>query len=125
MDIGKIHAPNPLGGGQDRARVSANGDAPQGQRGLNADIASISSGREAFASVEALTEKARGDGADRSQIVADAKARLESGELVFILPEQLREVAPVFSHRSALQPAALGQCPGLRHGVEVPDEFGP
>lgn len=82
MDIGKIHGPNPLNGGHKSARSTAGRVEPQGQRSLESDVASISeSGREAFASVEALTDRARGEAGDRDQIVADAKARLEAGEL--------------------------------------------
>ncbi|MCA8941458.1 MAG: hypothetical protein KDB80_02765 [Planctomycetes bacterium] len=82
MDIGKIHGPNPLHGGHDRARSVKNGDAAQGKRGLEADVAHISdASRETFDAVEALSDKARGHEGDRADVVAAAKARLEAGEL--------------------------------------------
>ena len=56
------------------------------------DDARISdTGRETAAAVDALAEKARGDGQDREQTVRVAVAKLVSGELDS--PEVLRETA--------------------------------
>lgn len=82
MDIGKIHGPNPLNGGQNRARNVEHGEAALGKRGLESDVAHISdASRETFDALEALSEKARGREGDRDEIVAEAKARLLAGDL--------------------------------------------
>ena len=82
MDIGNIQGPGGINRHSDRPdRVDARKpDAATPAR--PADSAAISdTGRETLQSVEALAERAKGGGEDRSEIVAQAAARLQSGEL--------------------------------------------
>jgi len=65
---------------------------PAGQRDQGPDRATISDGgRDTFAAVEGLAERARHQGGDRDELVAAALAKLTSGELSS--PSALAETA--------------------------------
>ncbi len=83
MDIGKIQGLGNVGRDHTpRSKGVEGGRGQSGTRAVGGDVANISdSGRSTFDKVQALTEKLQAAAPDRADLIADAKARLESGEL--------------------------------------------
>lgn len=86
MNIPNLTNQGSVGQTHDRAGARVRAEKavviPAPDRGHGQDRATISeSGRDTFAAIEGLAERARRQGGDRGEIVAAALARLANGEL--------------------------------------------
>ncbi len=82
MDVGNIKGSGRIERSPDRAQRTDRAREQRSEGTTAQDSATISSsGRETLQAVESLSEKLKEDPPERDQLVADAKARLESGAL--------------------------------------------